>query len=208
VKREVSADHVQALNMIDIEFYGGRTTEDRAVVDAWKIYLDHLNHKYDDRQLDAWVEKGTDLFTELLFAMSKALGLKFDKVHLKRGVYFPIAHAETSSRTCSSFEKGSSNSSRIRPHCRFFCLGRSAPKGLPEKQPRVDRQQLSRLPRSSAGFLRPFLVDNLTKGPASAYCRRHSAFPGPLGGSDTCSIAAGLRGDAQSRTSPNERSAR
>ncbi len=34
--------HVQALNLIDLEFYG-QQEENRKVVDAWKLYRDHLN---------------------------------------------------------------------------------------------------------------------------------------------------------------------
>lgn len=44
---KVSPDHVEALNMIDIEFYGRRSGRrsraEKSVVDAWKIYLDWLS---------------------------------------------------------------------------------------------------------------------------------------------------------------------
>ena len=49
----VSAAHVQALNMIDIEFYGRRifwfvfrTRSEKGILEAWKIYLDHLNTRF------------------------------------------------------------------------------------------------------------------------------------------------------------------
>lgn len=96
----VSADHVAALNMIDLEFYGAvrsgqrsQTPEDRAVTDAWRIYLDSLDYgSGDDAALAARIEKSEDKFVDLLFAMSRALGYDFDRVLLHKGVYTPKAH--------------------------------------------------------------------------------------------------------------------
>lgn len=97
----VSPEHVRALNMIDLVFYGDRilgisrrTSKEQHVLDAWKEYLDHLNNKADDGQLPLWVAKGDELFTNLLFAISQDIGYKFDRVQLKRGSYTPIAHGE------------------------------------------------------------------------------------------------------------------
>ena len=83
----VSVEHVRALNSIDIEF-----VKVKAVTDAWKAYLDHLN----DRSLapEVWGARSDELFVELLFAMSQGLGFEFDKVHLKRGIYSPVAHGQ------------------------------------------------------------------------------------------------------------------
>lgn len=83
----VSAEHVRALNSIDIEF-----AKDRSVTLAWKAYLDHLNDT--SQELNVWGQKSDDLFVELLFAMSKALKFDFDKTHLRRGIYSPRAHGE------------------------------------------------------------------------------------------------------------------
>ena len=97
----VSPEHVRALNMIDLVFYGDRvlgisrrTSKEQGVLDAWKEYLDHLNNKPGDGQLSPWATKGDELFTNLLFAISKDIGFKFDRVQLKRGAYSPIAHGE------------------------------------------------------------------------------------------------------------------
>ena len=96
----VSPEHVQALNMIDIEFYGDKQN-DKTVTDAWKAYLDHLNNGPKDfesptfqSRLDAWALKSNDYLTDLLFAMSQDLGYTFDKVQLKRGAYYPQGHAD------------------------------------------------------------------------------------------------------------------
>lgn len=95
----LSPAHVQALNMIDIEFYGkkflgmryqGKT--EKRVSETWKSYLDHLNRPFDNEGFREWVSKGDELFTELLYEMPLALKYDFDKVHLRRGIYAPKAH--------------------------------------------------------------------------------------------------------------------
>ena len=86
----VSVEHVQALNMIDIEFNGKGYEK---VVDTWRNYQDHLTNG--NPKLEIWAQKNDDLFIELLFEMGKALGYKFDKVMLKRAAYFPYAHGDT-----------------------------------------------------------------------------------------------------------------
>lgn len=97
----VSPDHVQALNMIDIEFYGSRifglrlqSKKEKKVVETWRIYHDHLNQHFEPATLSAWAARGEELFTDVLHAMSITLGYEFDVVQLKRGIYTPRAHGE------------------------------------------------------------------------------------------------------------------
>lgn len=97
----VSPEHVQALNMIDLAFYGNRVLgihrrkkTEQAVIDAWREYRDHLNTKADDEALRIWHIKGDELFINMLFTMAVDVGYKFDRVQLKRGAYSPIAHGE------------------------------------------------------------------------------------------------------------------
>lgn len=97
----VSPDHVQALNMIDLAFYGRRvlgirrrSKSEQAVIDAWREYHDHLNMKAEGEGLRLWNVKGDELFINLLFAMTEDVGYKFDRVQLKKGAYSPIAHGE------------------------------------------------------------------------------------------------------------------
>jgi len=89
----VSAEHVQALNMIDLEFHDNKY---KPVTTAWKTYLDHLGSfpKEDEKALPVWVDKKADLLTSLLSAMGTALGFTFDAVHIKKGIYAPEAHAQ------------------------------------------------------------------------------------------------------------------
>jgi hypothetical protein len=97
----LSNEHVAALNMIDIEFYGRKvfgtkfqTPKEKSVTNAWKNYNDHLNSKYLPEQFSIWVDRGEQLLTLLLYQMSKALGYDFDEVQLKRDCYRPIAHGD------------------------------------------------------------------------------------------------------------------
>ena len=45
--RRLSPEHVQALNMIDLEFYP-KTPSDRAVIAAWKEYRGHLSYRLNE----------------------------------------------------------------------------------------------------------------------------------------------------------------
>jgi len=102
----VSPEHVRALNMIDLEFYGRQffgfrfqMPSEKAVINAWRIYQDHLNQPPNDRGdppqgWPAWTARGDELFTELLYFISYALGFNFDRVQLRRGIYNPRAHDE------------------------------------------------------------------------------------------------------------------
>ena len=93
-------EHVQALNMIDIEFYGRRlfgtryqTSKEKSVTNAWKNYNDHLNSRSTYESLELWGKDADALFTKLLYRMSIALGYDYDEVQLKRDCYRPEAHA-------------------------------------------------------------------------------------------------------------------
>lgn len=89
----VSSEHVQALNMIDLEFQGKRF---KSVRTEWKTYLDHLSSypKEDEKAQDFWGGRRIDLLTRLLMAMGKSLGYEFDEVHVKKGIYAPEAHSQ------------------------------------------------------------------------------------------------------------------
>jgi hypothetical protein len=98
----VSPNHVDALNMIDIEFYHSglfRFTrewkKDKAVIDAWRSYLDHLNSLGENPtevQTQTLVTRKDELFIDPLYEISQAVGYEFDKVNLKHSIYSPKAH--------------------------------------------------------------------------------------------------------------------
>lgn len=86
--------HVEALNRIDLEFSPKKATE-KAVLDVWQQYLDHLGDK--SMEIQAWGNKRTDLLVELLHAMGKSLGYDFNKTQIKNGTYSPVAHGRIES---------------------------------------------------------------------------------------------------------------
>lgn len=96
----LSPHHVEALNMIDLEF-SGKDPREKAVRNAWKFYLDQLNdvpRNHEDptyqTKLDIWSGKSTDCFVDLLDTMSQSVGYTFDKVHLKKAGYIPQAYTD------------------------------------------------------------------------------------------------------------------
>lgn len=87
----LAPEHVQALNMIDIEFHGS-DGKSKAVLNAWKAYLDHLGVPQTDSAV--WGAKREDLFVDLLYEMSQYLEYDFDKTHIRRTSYFPKGFGE------------------------------------------------------------------------------------------------------------------
>ena len=88
----LAPEHVQALNRIDVEFYGS-DEKSVSVLRAWKAHLDHLNTG--DPATPEWGTRRDDLFLDLLFAMGRCLGYDFDKTDIRRTSYFPRGHGET-----------------------------------------------------------------------------------------------------------------
>ena len=89
----VSQRHVEALNSIQVEFYGHR-----AVLEAWKKYFDFFETgdpgPVSDAELKLRLDKGNDLLVTLLYRMAEVLHYHFDEVELKRNIYVPVAHGE------------------------------------------------------------------------------------------------------------------
>lgn len=100
----VSMDHVRALNMIDLAFYGRRilgkvwrTEHSQAVLDAWHNYHAHLTLPSERRpQNEAeqrdWGGRADELFTNLLDCIATATNYQFQRSELKGGSYSPEAH--------------------------------------------------------------------------------------------------------------------
>ena len=111
----LSAQHVEALNRIDIEFIGG---EGKKVRGAWKILLHHFDNapvappipridasqqeqdaygeafrQYSDN-VGRWVRHGDDLRTNLLMQMGASFQYDFDEVQIRRAAYSPKLHGD------------------------------------------------------------------------------------------------------------------
>ncbi len=82
--------HVEALNMLDVSFYGAKKYE--KVTSSWKVYLDHLNDK--DYPKDSWESKRKELFIDLLHTMAVVLDYDFDKSHIKNTSYYPSGYSD------------------------------------------------------------------------------------------------------------------
>jgi hypothetical protein len=94
---------IQALNRIDLEFrpnkLGYQSPNAKAVATAWRTLLDELNQgitatETNPALIAGWTQRCDDRAVDLLFELSKALGFKFSKVDIKRGIYYPRGHVE------------------------------------------------------------------------------------------------------------------
>lgn len=87
-----SQEHVNALNIIDLEF-DKSIDKEKDVLIAWNAYLDFLNTI---RPIDPqWNDKRTELFVEMLYRMAIVLDYDFEKTHIKNSSYAPQAHGNT-----------------------------------------------------------------------------------------------------------------
>ena len=89
----LSQRHVEALNLIDLE-YPGDKAKDKSVHEAWRSYLDALGTPNDPERQEIIFSKRNDAFTELMYQMAKRLDFPFDKVAIQRNVYSPIGHGK------------------------------------------------------------------------------------------------------------------
>lgn len=85
----LSPARIEALNMIDVEFHGGGK-QDKAVVDAWKLYMNSLQAC----SASSGPDQRNDLYLDLLCKMGCSLGYRMDKAHIGSTCYLPQAHAD------------------------------------------------------------------------------------------------------------------
>jgi hypothetical protein len=67
------------------------------VIDAWRLHRDNLYQSLDDKDQSAvkvWNERNEGSFIELMYSMSQALRFDFDRVQLKREIYYPRGQGE------------------------------------------------------------------------------------------------------------------
>lgn len=87
----LSQSHVEALNLIDIEFASGGAS-DTNVREAWVRYLDRLTP--DQLSDELFLDRSLEAYIDLLHVMSRALGYKLERTHIKNSSYYPKFHSE------------------------------------------------------------------------------------------------------------------
>ena len=89
-----------------------QNAREREVIARWRLYADQLNAALPEppteAQQEAWAQRADDLFIDLLFALSSALGYTFDRVQLRRAVYRPRAHGQSELRQ-ETIQRGFAN---------------------------------------------------------------------------------------------------
>lgn len=88
----LSLDHIQALNMIDIEFYNNRKYKE--IKKSWREYL-HARTKSpakNESENTQFNKDCQDTLTSLLVKMGEALGYEFEEVDIKQSIYKPQGH--------------------------------------------------------------------------------------------------------------------
>ena len=87
----LAPNHVQSLNMINIEF--PTIKRFKKVRSAWKAYFTHLAEPMPDTpQQPVYFAKRNELFTDLLYEMGTALHYDFDKTEISKEVYSTVFH--------------------------------------------------------------------------------------------------------------------
>jgi hypothetical protein len=80
----MSPDHVNALNLIEVEFHGHlRVTE------AWRAYLRHLSTPFDPKDNSRVTKERQRLLTTLLFEMTSVMNIKIPELDILDGGYNP-----------------------------------------------------------------------------------------------------------------------
>jgi hypothetical protein len=84
------ANHIEALNLVEVEFFN-----DRQVMDRWRLYRNHLDDaEFSTRDYAGWNTVRKNKINDMLYEMSVALGYKYDKSHIEKGVYYPAGYGE------------------------------------------------------------------------------------------------------------------
>jgi len=89
--------HIEALNMIELDFH-----KSKEVKEKWNEYFTHLykknphpegTEKHETMKAE-WIEKSSDLLSQLLHVMGKSLGYNFNEMKIKYSSYCPEGSIE------------------------------------------------------------------------------------------------------------------
>jgi hypothetical protein len=89
-------EHVEALNLVEIEFHG-KSKVLKAYKDLFNFFVQD-NAKRSDEDDESYLkrkaEHHSDLLSALLLEMSKDLGYRHDQLEILRGGYSPVLHGQ------------------------------------------------------------------------------------------------------------------
>ncbi|MFM0035972.1 DUF6680 family protein [Paraburkholderia strydomiana] len=92
-KQGILPDHVNALNLVEVDFYKCKEVER-----AWKSYLDHLNNSGRPED-DAWRKIRDERLAELLFQIGVVLKIEIPALDIYKGGYAPMGWAHKDARS-------------------------------------------------------------------------------------------------------------
>jgi hypothetical protein len=87
----LASSHIEALNLIEVEFQSSRRKE-KSVLDCWRLYVTHLNDRNYPKEL--WQTKRGELLIDLLYAISVFLRYSYDKADIKNYAYYPVGYED------------------------------------------------------------------------------------------------------------------
>jgi len=82
----VSDRHIEALNMIDIEYHYDINNK---VINAWNEYYDHLTTHRTEENSSQWDFETDKLFINMLYEIALSLGYNYTKLDIKNRCYSP-----------------------------------------------------------------------------------------------------------------------
>jgi hypothetical protein len=92
IKVPLAPSHVDALNLIPLEFNGKRGSG-KKVFEAWRLYSSHLNNRQQTDQ--QWMNKKFDLLVDLVYLIGQSLGYKsIDKATIRDNTYLPQGYVD------------------------------------------------------------------------------------------------------------------
>jgi len=93
----ISNDHVNALNLVEVNFYKCQKVEA-----AWREYKNHLNSRGPED--DVWRESKEKLLAQMLSEMASILGFNIQAMDIFKGGYVPKGWEHNFSRQSAAME--------------------------------------------------------------------------------------------------------
>ncbi|WP_371038569.1 DUF6680 family protein [Rhodosalinus sp. FB01] len=113
----LSPERVQALNLVEVEFYGQKKVIAK-FQELLKVYSDQVRWKSADETVQrALLQEVDDLTAQLLAEIGASLGYKLENLELLRGGYYPEAftHLENQQAEIREFLVGLNNGQKALP---------------------------------------------------------------------------------------------